>query len=276
MARIRSIKPELKRDAKLARVSRDARLTFVHCISEADDEGYLWAEPRQLLAEFFPYDTGVTERIVMRWVEELVTIGVLRWRVSRHGPRALEIVKFCQHQKIDRPTASRIRPDLVPLDGCAPHNGVLADGSSNTRRVLGEGSPLDQGSRTGEDQGSRDAGAAPAGAAGDQDPPGFAECWAAYPKRPGNSRADAIRAYRARLAAGADPAAMLAGVERYAAHIKAEGTPARYVKQAATFFGPGEHWAADWSAPSDGRPLVVDGWMSPELERETRPAGTMR
>lgn len=82
--------------------------------------------------------------------------------------------------------------------------------------------------------------------------PEFLEAWAAYPKRGGgNSRADAWRAWQARVRAGVEPAEILAGVERYArycAHQGQIGTP--YVKQAATFFGPGEHWRDEWACPA--------------------------
>lgn len=86
----------------------------------------------------------------------------------------------------------------------------------------------------------------------DTEPEGFAECWSAYPKREGgNSRADALKAYRGRLKNGALPDDMLAGVRRYAAYCAAKGmVGTAYVKQAATFFGPGEHWKELWDAPT--------------------------
>ncbi len=87
-----------------------------------------------------------------------------------------------------------------------------------------------------------------------EDPKGFSECWAAYPKRSGgNSRAEALKAYRARLKAGAEPDALLTGVKRYAAFIAAKGkTGTEFVKQAKVFFGPGEHWMETWALPTEG------------------------
>lgn len=84
------------------------------------------------------------------------------------------------------------------------------------------------------------------------DPAGFAACWSAYPKRAGgNSRAQALKAYRARLASGASPADLLAGTQRYAAFVRQTGKEgSEYVKQAATFYGPGEHYLESWDAPS--------------------------
>lgn len=86
----------------------------------------------------------------------------------------------------------------------------------------------------------------------DSAPEGFAECWSAYPKRDGgNSRADALKAYRGRLKVGTSPAELLAGVKRYAAYCASKGiVGTTYVKQAATFFGPGDHWQESWAIPS--------------------------
>lgn len=85
----------------------------------------------------------------------------------------------------------------------------------------------------------------------DQDPVGFAECWSAYPKRSGgNSRTEASKAYVARLKAGAPPAGLLAGVQRYAAFVRAKGSEGtEFVKQASTFFGTGQHWKEAWEPP---------------------------
>lgn len=86
----------------------------------------------------------------------------------------------------------------------------------------------------------------------------FDEAWKAYPKRSGgNSKPDARKAWAARLKAGIEPEDIVAGVHRYAAFCRAEGkTGTAFVKQAATFFGPGEHWTEEWAltSPSAQRP----------------------
>lgn len=75
--------------------------------------------------------------------------------------------------------------------------------------------------------------------------------WQDYPKRAGgNSRAAALKAYAARLKSGASEVEMLDGVRRYAEFVKATGKEGtEYVKQAATFFGPAEHWKEPWDLP---------------------------
>ena len=86
-------------------------------------------------------------------------------------------------------------------------------------------------------------------AAGDD----FEQVWAAYPKRAGsNSKQDARKAWAARVRSGVDPAELAAGVERYAKYMRATGKEGtEYVKQAATFFGLGEHWKESWETPAN-------------------------
>lgn len=74
----------------------------------------------------------------------------------------------------------------------------------------------------------------------------FEEAWSHYPKRPGNSKAAAYKAWKSRIKAGAKPEAMINGVIAYAAYCKAERTEPQYIKRPETFFGPGEHYMADW------------------------------
>lgn len=77
-------------------------------------------------------------------------------------------------------------------------------------------------------------------------PAEFEEAWALYPSRPGASKAATFKAWKARLKTGATAMQMIEGAAAYAAYCKAERTEPQFIKQAATFFGPGEHYAADW------------------------------
>lgn len=83
-------------------------------------------------------------------------------------------------------------------------------------------------------------------------PPQFIEAWNAYPKRGGgNSRAEALKSWKARVKAGANPDEITDGVKRYAAFVEATGkVGTEYVKQAASFFGPSEHYLERWDAPT--------------------------
>lgn len=75
----------------------------------------------------------------------------------------------------------------------------------------------------------------------------FEELWAAYPKRPGASKADSLKAWKARLKAGATAKEILDGVWRYSAYVAACRTEDRFIKQPQTFLGGGEHYKSDWT-----------------------------
>ncbi|SEH89304.1 hypothetical protein [Paraburkholderia hospita] len=100
----------------------------------------------------------------------------------------------------------------------------------------------------------------------------FSEAWAAYPKRAGgNSKADALKAWNARRKDKIEPERMIEGVKRYAKFCDAtEKTGTEYVKQAATFFGPGLHFDMDWTPP----PKVTPRGGRPSMNAiQTDPAG---
>jgi len=80
----------------------------------------------------------------------------------------------------------------------------------------------------------------------------FEEAWSEYPKRPGASKAATWKAWQARIKAKISPESMIEGARRYAAYCKAERTEPQYIKQPATFFGPGEHYDADWMVERGG------------------------
>ncbi|WP_193147699.1 hypothetical protein [Citrobacter freundii] len=79
-------------------------------------------------------------------------------------------------------------------------------------------------------------------------PDGFEQAWAIYPKRSGgNSKADACKAWKARVKTGATVQELLDGTRRYADFVRATGKlNTEYVKQAATFFGPSKHYEEAW------------------------------
>ncbi len=101
-------------DEKLARVCRDARLTFAYLITQADDDGLVQAAPRQLLGMLFPHDADVTESMVVMWCDQLTSIGAARWRQTRGGTPVLELVNWSEHQKIKHRAKPILLPTLTP------------------------------------------------------------------------------------------------------------------------------------------------------------------
>lgn len=149
MGRIRTIKPEFVQSENLGRCSRDARLLFILLFTMVDDHGRGRAASRMLASSLFPYDEDAPG-LIDGWLDELESVeSIVRYIVD--GSVYLEIPKWAQHQKVDRPSASK----FPPYD--AKHSTRLASIREGSR-VPREGSCEDQGSRTKEgikDQGSR-------------------------------------------------------------------------------------------------------------------------
>lgn len=106
MARIRTIKPEFPQSESMGRVSRDARLLFIMMWTIADDAGRLRAASRMLASLLFPFDDDAPA-LIEGWLAELEDEGCIRRYVSG-GTTYAEIVKWLEHQKIDRPSKSRL------------------------------------------------------------------------------------------------------------------------------------------------------------------------
>lgn len=87
----------------------------------------------------------------------------------------------------------------------------------------------------------------------------FAEIRKVYPRRGGGQRwEDAHSGYLKAIAAGHTHESILAGVERYAAHIRATGKEnTEYVQQAATFMGRNKGFTEPWTIPEQRRELSV-------------------
>ena len=129
----------------------------------------------------------------------------------------------------------------------------------STHVGLNEDSTPEQGTGNREQgTGNRDTSAA---SAANEYPIDFERAWKKYPKREGgNPKPRALKAWRARVKAGADPAEIEAGVERYAAHLQAKGKlGTEFVMQAATFFGPDEHWKQTYETAKPKKEQVAWG-----------------
>lgn len=145
MARIRTIKPEFSHSESMGRVSRDARLLFILLWPLCDDSGRARGDSRFLARTLYPYDDGRDGAIdtsaadVEAWLAELDREGCLV-RYDVDGSTYLQICNWLKHQKIDKPSASKIpefdghsrilaRPressvlDLVPGPGSGPGSG---------------------------------------------------------------------------------------------------------------------------------------------------------
>lgn len=142
MGRIRTIKPEFPQSESMGRVSRDARLCFIELWTLADDSGRLRGNSRMLASLLFPYDDDAPQ-LIDSWLESLEHEHCIQ-RYKVDGQSYVQIANWLEHQKIDKPSESKIPPFAT-----------VREDSSTVR----EDSSLDQGSRTkdqGRDQGQNE------------------------------------------------------------------------------------------------------------------------
>lgn len=140
MARIRTIKPEFWQDHSLAKeLTRDQRLLYIGLWNEADDEGRFLANPRRLLGNLFPFDEDIHGGFIEASLRLLADTGrVLLYEVD--GTPYGQLTKFSEHQRINRPTPSRIPPppnDLRPLTeySLSDHGGLTEASMPGTGEV---------------------------------------------------------------------------------------------------------------------------------------------
>lgn len=106
MGRIRTIKPETPQAESFGRLSRDARLLFIQLWTIADDEGRARGSSRMLASLLYPYDDDAPQ-LIGGWLDELERNNRIR-RYAVNGSTYLEIINWSEHQKIDKPSKSRL------------------------------------------------------------------------------------------------------------------------------------------------------------------------
>lgn len=142
MARIRSIKPEFPQSESMGKVSREARLCFILLWTLSDDAGRLRGNSRMLASLLYPYDDDAKE-LAEGWLKELASQECIT-RYEVEGTSYVQINNWADHQKIDKPSASKL-PEFVkssrklakPRDDSSRKGGERKGGEGNS----GEGEP---------------------------------------------------------------------------------------------------------------------------------------
>ncbi|MCY0935956.1 hypothetical protein [Streptomyces sp. H34-S4] len=108
MARIRTVKPEMFWSEDLASVSVTAVVTFVGLLTQADDSGRFLAHPAIIAGQLWALRTEHTPANVANDLEQLEGAGLICRYTGCDGKNYLHFVTWEKHQKIDRPSASRM------------------------------------------------------------------------------------------------------------------------------------------------------------------------
>lgn len=153
MARIRTIKPEAFESEDLASVSVTAERTFFGLLTLADDSGRFRDHPAIIGGRLWALRAEHTAAHVAHDLEQLAAAGLICRYTGCDGRGYLHLVTWARHQKIDRPSASRIPrcPGHQAEHKCAgcgeavcPDAGqqnVLVEDSASPRRGLAHPEP---------------------------------------------------------------------------------------------------------------------------------------
>ena len=129
MPRIRTIKPEFPQSESMGRVSRDARLTFIQLWTLADDSGRLRGNSRMLASLLFPYDDDAKD-LIQGWLNELSKEGCIV-AYTHESDSYVQIHKWLKHQKIDKPSQSKIPAPFIDSDSPREDSRILPVGSKD-------------------------------------------------------------------------------------------------------------------------------------------------
>lgn len=139
MARIRTIKPEFWRNEDLSELPEPVHMLAAALLNYADDYGYFNANPKLIQAECFPLrELSVSIHTALT---HLSRVGYIRIGKGEDGRDYGHIIKFSEHQVINRPSKEKIsKLSITWMD------------SRNTHGILTEDSLLE---RKGREQGTR-------------------------------------------------------------------------------------------------------------------------
>lgn len=112
MARIRTIKPEFWQDEDIATLPPATILLAIGLLNHSDDEGYFQAHPSLVRAVVFPFSE--TSMNIHDMLTELSNIGYLELFEGSDNKKYGLVRNFLKHQRISRPSGSKIR-HLRPL-----------------------------------------------------------------------------------------------------------------------------------------------------------------
>ena len=116
------IKPEFWSDEKLAKISLQARLTYLGMWSTSDDYGVTKGNAVWLRNNILPYD-DITIETFSGWLAELEESGRI-FPFLHNEEKYYHIPTFCDHQKISHPSKAR---NPVPPQGLTGHSGATPE-----------------------------------------------------------------------------------------------------------------------------------------------------
>ena len=144
MARIRTIKPEFWQNEELAEVSESARLVAIGLLNLSDDEGWFKAHARLIESALFPLTEPSMS--IHECLNQLIEIGYITIHSGSDSKSYGNVVNFNAHQRVNRPSPSKIKA-LIDFseDSVNNHGGLTVgkEGKGTGNREQGTGKGID-------------------------------------------------------------------------------------------------------------------------------------
>lgn len=125
MARIRSVKPEIRSSEKVTTWPIELRYFWILLWGFCDDHGRGRDNALLIKADAFPLDVSITDEQVEKWMTVLEEAEVIH-RYRFEGSSYFSIVNWTEHQKVQHPSKS-----VIP---CL--HGVIEQGSCDSHETL--------------------------------------------------------------------------------------------------------------------------------------------
>ena len=135
--RIRTIKPEFWGHEILAKQSEFTRLLAIALLNYADDEGYFLAAPQSIRGALFPFLDE--SRKIHGALTDLSNIGYVKLGKLTDGRAVGIVVKFANHQVINRPQASKFKDSSSFTDDSVNAHTQLTAGMEGNGKEQGTG-----------------------------------------------------------------------------------------------------------------------------------------
>ncbi|GAV38275.1 hypothetical protein [Streptomyces acidiscabies] len=131
MARIRTVKPDLWINERVAACSVTAVVTYIGLFTQADDHGRHRDNAAIITGVLWPLRSEHTPVHVEDDLQQLAEAGLICRYAGCDGKRYLHITGWFEHQRIERPSQSRLPvcTDHHAQDRCGPCKGVCTASS---------------------------------------------------------------------------------------------------------------------------------------------------
>jgi len=143
MARIRTIKPDFWKHEELSELAPEVHMLAAALLNYADDEGYFRANPKLVKAECCPLREDSVS--VHDALNQLSDIGYIRLFTGSDGKAYGHVCTFTEHQKINRPSPSKIKPLDLGSEASPTTHGTFSELSppeGNREQGTGKGTDV--------------------------------------------------------------------------------------------------------------------------------------